>query len=530
MPGEAILIVEDSPVSLKLTATVLRADGYKVQIASSAEQALSMLRFLKPQLMLVDILLPGMSGLELTSKVKLDPRLQETIVVALTGCAMDGDEERARAAGCDGYLTKPIDAPTLLVRVREYLEHRDAFPVPPDGRSAEPDPEPKTISLGLPECEMEDLRRSFLVQGSIQSRHLLESVNGRLDAPEASRLLHQWTGVGGLLGFPTISKRSREVEVLLKTPPWNIARLRESLMSLVQAFSAPGEVAEEVPIPESIVRELKGKRVGLIGLADLEAERVCAALERVGAKPRLFATDDSPELASIRECNAVMIHVRPETMSSAWLSPGFLVPPVLPVMFVGEREHLLSLDPRVQSRAREFLIDGWQPEEALLRLSFAISRTVASALTAPAGTYSGTESRGITSVPGAQTQSGPVAMRAEMAVIADDDETVRTLVRSALQRFGWQCRLASNGSDALQIVREHRPQAAVLDVNMPGMDGFEVLAVIRAEAIPVRVILLTARQLENDILRGFSLGADDYVVKPFNPMELVARLRRLSAT
>jgi DNA-binding response OmpR family regulator len=59
------------------------------------------------------------------------------------------------------------------------------------------------------------------------------------------------------------------------------------------------------------------------------------------------------------------------------------------------------------------------------------------------------------------------------------------------------------------------------------MDGYEVLAAIRAEDLPVRVLLLTARQQESDILRGFTLGADDYVVKPFSPMELVARLKRL---
>jgi len=62
---------------------------------------------------------------------------------------------------------------------------------------------------------------------------------------------------------------------------------------------------------------------------------------------------------------------------------------------------------------------------------------------------------------------------------------------------------------------------------MPGMDGYEVLSAIRAEQIPSQVMLLTARQQENDVLRGFQLGADDYLVKPFNPLELVARIKRL---
>jgi DNA-binding response OmpR family regulator len=79
----------------------------------------------------------------------------------------------------------------------------------------------------------------------------------------------------------------------------------------------------------------------------------------------------------------------------------------------------------------------------------------------------------------------------------------------------------------LEAIRRIRPQAAVLDVDMPGMDGYEVLAAIRREELPVRVLLVTARQQESDVVRGFTLGADDYVVKPFSPMELVARLKRL---
>ena len=88
------------------------------------------------------------------------------------------------------------------------------------------------------------------------------------------------------------------------------------------------------------------------------------------------------------------------------------------------------------------------------------------------------------------------------------------------------CRSAENGLDALKIIRSEQPAAALLDVNMPGMSGFEVLAAIRAENLPVRVMLLTAREQEEDILRGFRLGADDYLTKPFNPFELVARLKR----
>ena len=116
--------------------------------------------------------------------------------------------------------------------------------------------------------------------------------------------------------------------------------------------------------------------------------------------------------------------------------------------------------------------------------------------------------------------------REREVLLADDDLTVRMVVRGLMQNAGIKCRMACDGTEALQALRDCRPTACVLDVNMPGMDGYEVLAAVRSEGIPVRVILLTARQQEADITRGFTLGADDYVVKPFNPAELLARVKR----
>jgi CheY-like chemotaxis protein len=186
---------------------------------------------------------------------------------------------------------------------------------------------------------------------------------------------------------------------------------------------------------------------------------------------------------------------------------------------VGAREHLLALHPSVQSRAQEFLIDGWQPEEALMRLRFALSRAGSAAANTPSTVESPSTTKPLSPAP-------PARPRPEV-LIAEDSLTIRALVRSVLENNGMECRIAASGTEALQMLRQYRPHAAVLDVNMPGLDGFEVLETIRREAIPSRVILLTARQAESDIIRGFNLGADDYIVKPFNPMELVARLKRL---
>jgi len=119
--AERILIVDDNAQNLKLARVVLHAAGYEVQTAIDAEEALETLSVFRPRLILMDIQLPGMDGLELTRRLKADPDRSSIVIIALTAYAMKGDEEKARAAGCDGYITKPIDTDALPRTVAEYL-------------------------------------------------------------------------------------------------------------------------------------------------------------------------------------------------------------------------------------------------------------------------------------------------------------------------------------------------------------------------------------------------------------------------
>jgi CheY-like chemotaxis protein len=118
-----ILIVDDNPTNLKLANYVLEGEGYTVLSARDAQEALEIVARSQPQLILMDIQMPGMDGLALTQKLKADPAYQHIPIVALTSFAMIGDEAKARAAGCDGYITKPIDAVQLPALIAEIL-HR----------------------------------------------------------------------------------------------------------------------------------------------------------------------------------------------------------------------------------------------------------------------------------------------------------------------------------------------------------------------------------------------------------------------
>jgi two-component system OmpR family response regulator len=112
-------------------------------------------------------------------------------------------------------------------------------------------------------------------------------------------------------------------------------------------------------------------------------------------------------------------------------------------------------------------------------------------------------------------------------LVVDDEATLADLVSMALRYEGWDVRTAGDGASAVRTAREFRPDAVVLDVMLPDVDGLEVLRRLRAETPEVPVLFLTARDAVEDRVAGLTAGGDDYVTKPFSLEELVARLRGL---
>jgi CheY-like chemotaxis protein len=116
-----ILIIDDNPTNLKLAADVLAMEGYAIETAVDAEKAEEILKRTKPDLILMDIALPGMDGLTLTRKLRANDVLKELPVIAMTAFAMKGDEQKALDAGCDSYITKPLDTRKLPQQVAAFL-------------------------------------------------------------------------------------------------------------------------------------------------------------------------------------------------------------------------------------------------------------------------------------------------------------------------------------------------------------------------------------------------------------------------
>ena len=116
-----ILVVEDNPTNMKLSTFLLESADYEVLSATNAEIGVTLAREGHPDLILMDIQLPGMDGLQATTLLKADEATRHIPVIALTALAMKGDEERIRAAGCDGYSAKPLDYKDFLATVKATL-------------------------------------------------------------------------------------------------------------------------------------------------------------------------------------------------------------------------------------------------------------------------------------------------------------------------------------------------------------------------------------------------------------------------
>ena len=175
----------------------------------------------------------------------------------------------------------------------------------------------------------------------------------------------------------------------------------------------------------------------------------------------------------------------------------------VPVIAAMTPESLVGHLPWMRQSAASFFLFPCTEEEVLARAAMALRR------------------RG--------TRPAPSPGEKIRVLLADDDRGTTALLQAAIESDRMTCRCAANGLEALEIARKWLPDVAVIDVKMPGLDGYQVLASLRREARRIPVLLLTGCDQESEIMKGFKLGAADYVVKPFDPKEVRERIRRIAA-
>lgn len=235
---------------------------------------------------------------------------------------------------------------------------------------------------------------------------------------------------------------------------------------------------------------LSGKTVALIGLSREIMLDTSAAIEGADGRWQAFSTVES---ASLGAADVIVATAAAAQALAAVSQPILIIAPA------GEMARIAS----DTAMDHDFIIaPPLRPEEVVLRVSHLLTAAPPTRRTAPAN---------------------PVI------VSADDDPTTTAIVRAVVSQNAMTCHTASDGRQAMETIRSVNPALVVLDVNMPFLDGFEVLANLRQHpaTLATPVVMLTSVQQEADVVRAFSLGADDYIVKPFNPMELLARIQRL---
>lgn len=278
------------------------------------------------------------------------------------------------------------------------------------------------------------------------------------------------------------------------------------------AYSAPPRFDEgrgavrTLHSPRNLYAALSRKRITAIGFAPPEAiaiERCLTAQFSVVEAMGLFQT--AADGGNLNHLDLLIVRVGEDPTAPDPAFVDTLLRRGFPVLVTGPRRLLSKLAYVHKRGVVDFVNEPWDSEELVWRTAGLIERC-----------------------PSRRRRSQAERTR---VLVADDDSASRTLLATAFDRCGMDCLEAEHGRAAMEVLKQEQPHAAILEVVMPGLDGFQVLAEVRRtpELATLPVAMLSLRQSESDVLRGFGLGADDYITKPFSPMEVAARVQRLVA-
>jgi CheY-like chemotaxis protein len=496
--GRLLVLVEDSPIQRRVLGDFLRDRGFEVEAVASAVEARQLLVHARPHAVVCDVVMPGMDGFALCRAIKDDPAVSAIPVVLITSTDIDESDERlASRAGAAALVPRTPGFGPLLESLRSSLD------APPEQHG--------------PDAFLSELRARFLADGRADLPRVTAAVESREVGESLRRTLHRWAGRGSTLGFPAISGQARRLESALGAS--DAAAARDALARLDRLFreSRPAEARAERRATERtgeagrgaspvVAASLADRRVALVGFTPAEAERMAEAFGAAGARAEPLAWRDGlPQSPTWASCDLAVLAAGGDAGRAPWLDPAALAGGDVPLLVVGGADDLAVIARALPGH--QLLVAPWRPETLLLRAHLALQQT-------EDGAYDGAE------------PAGPAEV-----IVADDDPTILMLLEATLRNYGYRAHLVENGVEAIEVARRIRPRALIVDINMPGRDGYEVLSTLRAERATrgIPVLLLTARHQEADVIRAFDLGASEYMVKPFNPMELVARLRRLVA-
>ncbi len=409
MKPKQILIVEDDPLNMKLVRTILSFRSVDILEATEAETGLSLAEEHHPDLILMDIQLPGMDGLSATRRIKNQPDIQDIPIVALTSHAMEGDEQKAIAAGCDAYITKPIRRMAFLEIIDQYLGQTESKPKKPSlkknrhqDRILIVDDEPLNIKL----------------------------IAGKLHAENYEIL----TALSGKKALKIIDEHRPDIILLdIMMPDMNGYEVTRRLKSNPKTAHIPIILVTALNQPEH-------KQMGMKAGADEFLNKPVNTLELLARVKSLIRLNRFHE----------------------------------------------QLKSRIQT---ESLFTGEQKSD---------------------------------------TFSKKEILNPSVLLIEDSDEDIR-LMRHYLSDLTIRLHVVKTGEDALNLIVKQSFDVVLLDIFLPGMDGFELCQFLKEKDATrnIQIVVISASNDLDNKIRCIELGSDDFLVKPVNRDEIKARIRAL---
>jgi DNA-binding response OmpR family regulator len=335
-----------------------------------------------------------------------------------------------------------------------------------------------------------------------------------------AHIVHGISGLAGTIGFPTISARASELERLVHATSGGafdgqlaramVDRLRDALSKDLARptlwIAPPGPAAQLAKI---LVAEDESQQRAV----------VTASLEHEGYEVVAVVAGDLVVAAARTERPAlILLDIAMPGLDGFSVCRRLKADPDLagiPVVFMTTGANLDDKLTGLSLGADEFLSKPLDLRELVMRIQLLLKRCSGSRPAEKAA-------------PAEKPAPVAVATGLRTLVLAEDDPDVTRIIDSQARSAGYKTILAFDGEQALAAVRSHAPDALVLDLMMPKLNGFDVLTKIHEGPAPrPRIVVLSGRGREQDVMRAFELGADDYMTKPFNPQELMARVARL---
>ncbi len=536
-----ILVVDDQPQNIELLEAYLVPQGYEIIMATSGEDALGKLSGNQIDLILLDVMMPGMDGFEVARRVRQDNTHRLLPIVLVSSLRETEDRVKGIEAGCDDFLSKPVDKTTLLARVRSLLKvkaYNDLM------RNYRQELESEVIRrTGELNNAMENLKRAELDR---IARAVAEEANRAKSLFVASMSHEIRTPMNAILGFaqilerdPSLSPEQVEHVRIITRSGAHLLRLIGDVLDISKIESGQITLNEAAFCLHDLLNDLE-----LMFRSRVKAQGLQLLVDRDESLPR-YATADDGKLRQIlvnlignavkfTVTGGVAVRVRADAVEGKTGKD----PEALRLMVEVE-----DTGPGISDGDMCCIFDLFQQGEAGMKaggagLGLTISHkfvemmggelTVTSqvgkgscfrfeALLKPAAEIAGGDKLASRRIVGLEPGTGPFRI-----LVVDDAPTNRALLCALLRPVGFEVAEAINGVGALDVFAQWSPHAVLMDMHMPVMDGYEATRRIKSmeagRATPV--IALTASILEGSQTQIMAAGVDTYLRKPFRAEEL----------